>query len=93
MFQREIDSLMDRLSALGARVVELEEKVNFLLEHEQAKYVAVPLEQKVGQDAEVVELIRKGKTTDALRVYREKHQVLFEEAQKAVEALRNKYAA
>jgi hypothetical protein len=93
MFQRDIDSLMDRLSALGARVVELEEKVAFLMEHQSAAYVPVSLEQKVGVDAEVVELLRKGKMSDALRVYREKHQVLFEDAQKAIEALRNKYAA
>jgi len=93
MIQREMDALMDRMAALGARVVELEEKVAFLMELEKIPYVPIPLEEKVGVDADVVVLLRKGHTSDALRVYREKHQVLFEEAQSAVEALRNKYAA
>lgn len=93
MLQRDMDLLADRFAALGARVVELEEKVAFLMEHQSVPYVPVPLEQKVGEDAEVVELIRKGRMSDALRVYREKHKVLFEDAQKAVEALRNRFAA
>ncbi len=92
MYQNEIQSLMDRMTALGNRVVELEDKVNFLLLHEPTPYVPVSAEEKAGNEAAVVELIKKGKTMDALKLYREKHQVPFDDAKKAVEELRSKFA-
>jgi hypothetical protein len=92
VYQREIDSLMDRLAMLAARVVELEDKVAFLMSHESAKYVPVSAEEKAGNEADVVKMLLKGDTSGALRLYREKHSVPFDEAKKAVEELRNKYA-
>ncbi len=92
MYQKEIQSLMDRITALGNRVVELEDKVNFLLLHEPTPYVAVSAAEKAGNEAAVVELIKKGKTMDALKLYREKHQVPFDDARKAIEELRSRFA-
>jgi hypothetical protein len=92
MYQREIESLTERVAALGARVVELEDAVNFLLSHSSAPYVRASAEEKVGNEAAVVELLKKGKTMDALKLYREKHPVRLEDAQKAIEELRSKFA-
>ena len=92
MYQREIESLTERVAALGARVVELEDKVAFLLLHESVPYVPVSAEEKAGNEAAVVELLKRGKTMDALKLYREKHQVPFDEAKQAVEDLRSKFA-
>lgn len=93
MYQTEIEHLNERIAALGARVVELEDKVNFLLLHESVPYVPVSADEKAGNEAEVVELLKKGKTMDALKLYREKHQVPFDDAKKALEELRAKFAA
>ncbi len=93
MYQSEIERLNERIVALGARVVELEDKVNFLLLHQSVPYVPVSAEEKAGNEAAVVELLKKGKNLDALKLYREKHQVPFDDAKKALEELRSKFAA
>ncbi len=93
MYQSEIQALMDRVTALGNRVVELEDKVNFLLLHEPTPYVPVSAEEKAGNEAAVVELLKKGKTMDALKLYREKHPVTLDDAKKAIEELRSKFSA
>jgi len=93
MYQTEIQALNERIAALGARVVELEDKVAFLLLHEPTPYVAVSLDEKAANEAAVVELLRKGKSMDALRLYREKHPVSLDEAKKALEELRSKFSA
>jgi ribosomal protein L7/L12 len=92
MYQNEIQSLMDRMAALAARVVELEDKVSFLLMHEPTPYVPASLEEKAGNEAAVVELLNKGNTMEALKLYRQKHNVGLDEAKKAIADLRNKFA-
>src|SRR5512135_1502594 len=69
MYQTEIEHLNERIAALGARVVELEDKVNFLMLHEPTPYVAVSAEEKAGNEAAVVELLKKGKNLEALKLY------------------------
>lgn len=92
MYQREIESLLARMANLAARVVELEDKVAFLLNHEPAPYVTVSVEDKAGNEAEVVRLLQKGKELEAIKLYRAKHEMPLEDARKAVEELRNKFA-
>lgn len=76
------------MEALIARIEELEDKVNFLLNHETVAYVPVSREEKAANEAAVVELLKKGNTKEALRLYREKHVMPFSQVQQEIEALR-----
>ncbi len=92
MYQSEIEHLNERLAALGTRVAELEDKVSFLMQHEPTPYRPASTEEKAGNEAAVVELLKKGKTLEALGLYRQKHPGTLQEAQKALEELRSKFA-
>ncbi len=77
--------------AFIARIEELEDKVNFLMNHQPATYVRVSRDEKAANEAAVVELLRKGNTKEALRLYREKHEMPFADLQKAIEELKKKH--
>ncbi len=93
MYPKGIPVYEGEIESLKQRVADLEDKVNFLLLHEPVHYAPVSAEDKAANEAAVVELLKKGKLVDALKLYREKHLVPFEDAQKAVEELRRKSAA
>ncbi len=92
MYQSEIEHLNERIAALGARVADLEDAVQFLMAHTNAPYVKVSAEEKAGNEAAVVELLKKGKNMEALKLYREKHPSTLQAAQKALDDLRSKFA-
>ncbi len=93
MYQSEIEHLNERIAALGERVAQLEEEVQFLMSHTHAPYVRTTPEERQANLAAVIELVKKGKTMEAIKLYREKHPSTLQDAQKAVEELRSKYAA
>ncbi len=92
MYQTEIEHLNERIAALGARVSELEDAVNFLLSHTNAPYVRSSPEQKATNEVAVIELLKKGKTMDALKLYRQVHPSTLQDAQKAIDELRKTFA-
>ncbi len=92
MYQSEIQALNERIAALGARVAQLEEEVAFLLSHTQAQYVRSTPEEKAANEAAVIDLLKKGKTMEALKLYRDKHPTTLQDAQKAIQELRQTYA-
>lgn len=93
MYPKGIPVYEGEIESLKQRVVELEDKVAFLLLHSSVRYVPVSPEEKAANEAAVIDLLEKGNTKEALRLYREKHFVPFDDAEKAVEDLRRKFAA
>lgn len=90
MYQQEIESIEKRIASLSARVVELEDKVAFLLIHEPASYAPVSSEERAGNEAAVAELLKRGNMLEAIRLYRENHQADLASAKKEVEELRDR---
>ncbi len=93
MYQTEIEHLNQRIIALGERVVQLEEEVQFLMAHTSAPYVRPTPEERAANEDAVITLLKKGKTMEAIKLYREKHPTTLQDAQKAIDELRKKYAA
>lgn len=76
-----------RMSELQARVVELEAKLDFVLNHLQLKYVA-----PAGADPAmlaVADWLRKGNKIEAIKAYRAATNSGLAEAKTAVEKLEN----
>jgi hypothetical protein len=83
------DGMSDtEMEALILRIEELEDKVNFLLNHETVAYVPVSRDEKAANEAAVVELLKKGNMKEAMRLYREKHIMPFSQVQQEIEALK-----
>jgi hypothetical protein len=79
------------MDALIARIQELENKVNFLLNHETVAYVPVSRDEKAVNEAAVVDLLRKGSMQEALKLYREKHVMPFSQVQQEIEGPKKKH--
>ena len=69
---------------LKHRVIRLEGKVEFLYQHLGITFVPEP---QPADDPQVVELLKKGKTLDAIKAYRELNQATLPEAKQAVEEI------
>ena len=70
-------------SRLRARVTELENRLDFLYQKMNITYVAAPSQD----DPRVVEMIRKNNQIEAIKIYRELHNVGLFDAKKEVEAI------
>ena len=51
----------------------------------------VSRDEKAANEAAVVALLKKGNTKDALKLYREVHQMPYPELQQAIEQLKKKH--
>jgi ribosomal protein L7/L12 len=69
---------------LKHRVIRLEGKVEFLYKHLGVTFVPEP---QPADDPQVVELIKKGKTIDAIKAYRDHNEATLPEAKQAVEEI------
>ena len=67
---------------LSRRILLLEGKVAFLYNH---LGVIFEPEAAAGDDAKVIEQIKKGNMMEAIKAYRESHDVSFPDAKQAVE--------
>jgi ribosomal protein L7/L12 len=73
-----------RIIELSMRVAELERKVEFLLGHLHLEY------RDQGYDptmAEITELLRRGNKIEAIKIYRERHNVGLAEAKAAIDRI------
>ena len=69
--------------ALRVRVHELEDHIKYLYTHLNITY----FESSQAGDAKVVEMIKKGNKIEAIKIYRELHNVRLAKAKQAVELL------
>ncbi len=69
--------------ALRARVRELEDHIKYLYTHLNIRY----FESSEAGDAKVVEMIKKGNKIEAIKIYREIHNVGLAEAKQAVDGM------
>ncbi len=69
---------------LKHRVIRLEGKVEFLYQHLGITFVP---ELQPADDPQVIEQLKKGKTLDAIKTYRDLHQATLPEAKHAVEEI------
>ena len=79
------------IQALIARIEQLEDKVSFLLNHEPAPYTPHTRDEREANEAAVVELLKKGKAADAMRLFRQMNEMPFPDMQNAIEALKKKH--
>ena len=73
----------EEVSRLSMRVAELEKRLDFLYQKLTVEYVAPPSQD----DPRIVEMIRKNNLIEAIKIYREMHNVGLYEAKKEVEAI------
>ena len=71
------------IMALRVRVRELEDHIKYSYSHLNITY----FESSQAGDAKVVEMIKKGNKIEAIKIYREIHNVGLAEAKQAVELL------
>lgn len=71
---------------LHARVLELEKKLDFLYRHLGVEYVG----EVSNEDRAVVDALRSGGVLEAVRIYREIHNVDPLSAKQAVEVIRSR---
>lgn len=88
--EMQIDALMERLDRLSRRVVDLERKVEFLLSHEPTPYRPPSEEQVSAVERQVADLLKKGKTLEAIKAYRQVFDVELEVAKQRVEEIRDR---
>ena len=69
--------------ALRARVAELEDRLQYLYKRLNIEYVSNPS----AVDPRIVEYLKKGNKIEAIKIYREIHNVGLAEAKNAVEAI------
>lgn len=69
------------------RVGRMEARIDYL--YKQLGYTYVP-ESQAGDDPRIVDLIKKGKMIDAMRVYREINGATLPEAKAAVEEIQGR---
>jgi hypothetical protein len=79
------------MDALIARIEELEDKVNFLLNHETVAYVPVSRDERAAHEAAVVDLLKKGNMQEAMKLYRQKHVMPFSQVQQEIAELKKKH--
>ena len=72
---------------LKHRVIRLEGKVKFLYKHLGVTFVPKP---QPADDPQVVDLLKQGKTIDAIKIYRERNEATLPEAKQAVEEIRGR---
>lgn len=73
--------------ALSSRIRELENRLKYLYDHFKIEYVETP----DPIHAKVIELVKKGNKIEAIKEYREIHNVGLAEAKHAVDAMESKY--
>jgi ribosomal protein L7/L12 len=78
MSNEEIDII-----ALRARVAELEDRLEYLYKRLNIEYVANPS----AIDPRIVDYLKKGNKIEAIKIYREIHNVGLAEAKNAVEGI------
>jgi ribosomal protein L7/L12 len=71
------------LIALRARVAELEDRLEYLYKRLNIEYVA----NSSALDPRIVEYLKKGNKIEAIKIYREIHNVGLAEAKEAVEGI------
>ncbi len=76
-------SAESEILALRARVADLEARMNFLYRHLSVEYV----EDADLRHARVIEMLKKGNLIEAIKIYREIHNVGLAEAKKGVESI------
>jgi hypothetical protein len=86
----QFDAINTRLDRLSRRLVDLERKVEFLLNHEPTKYVPVSEDQITGMEKQVADLLKQGKTLEAIKAYRKVFDVEMELAKERVEEIRDR---
>lgn len=69
--------------ALRARVAELEDRLEYLYKRLNIEYIANPS----AIDPRIVEYLKKGNKIEAIKIYREIHNVGLAEAKQAVEGV------
>jgi hypothetical protein len=79
------------MQALITRIEALEDKVAFLLNHTPAPYTAHTPDERQANEAAVVELLKKGKTADAMRLFREMNEMPLSDLQNAIAVLKQKH--
>jgi ribosomal protein L7/L12 len=72
---------------LRARVLELEGKIEFLYKHLGVTY----LKEITQADQKVADVLRNGSIIEAIKVYREIHNVGLAEAKQAVEEIKSRF--
>ena len=72
---------------LKHRVIRLEGKVEFLYQHLGITFVPEP---QPADDPQVIEQLKKGKSLEAIKVYRELHEASIAEAKQAVEEIQSR---
>lgn len=80
-----------QIEALTRRIEELQDKVNFLLNHEPAPYTPHSHDEKAANEAAVVELLKKGKAADAMRLFRQMNEMPLSDLQNPISALKKKH--
>lgn len=71
---------------LKARVHELEEHIKYLYAHLNIAYFESP----AAGDAKIIEMLKSGRKIDAVRIYREMHNVGLADAKKAVDGMESR---
>jgi hypothetical protein len=72
---------------LRSRVLQLEDQVAFLYKHLGVTFVP---EAGLGDDPRIVDLLQKGKTIDAIKVYRELTRCGLADAKRGVEDIQRR---
>ena len=72
------------LSALRARVAELEDRIQYLYKRLNIEYGAEPSLV----NTRIIEFLKKGNKIEAIKIYREIHNVGLAEAKNAVEGIK-----
>ena len=76
-------SLEESVDQLRARIIQLEDRVEFLYKHLNIKYLEDPNLANV----KVVEMLEKGNKIEAIKIYREIYNAGLAEAKNAVEEI------
>jgi hypothetical protein len=80
------------MESLIPRIEELEDKVEFLLNHETVAHAPVSRDEKAANEAPVVDLWKKGNMKEAMKLHRVLHVMPFSQAQQEIEALKKMHA-
>ena len=72
---------------LRARILELEEKVEFLYKHLGVTYSTNPDQT----DPRIISALKQGNMIEAIKVYREIHNVGLAEAKRAAEEIKRRF--
>ena len=76
-----------QIRELQAHVAKLERTVEFLLHHFELDYVDDPTSDSPGVDADIMALVKSGKTLDAIKLYRQRTGADLVTAKTLIESL------